>query len=1222
MRRWEFVEGGSDKFWEAAVDGVVVTVRYGRSGTDGREQSKEFPTAEAAQAHFAKTVAEKERKGYREATAGAAPVAPEAPDSPAGAPNPPDSPATADLPGTADAPLDEDTFVLPDAWRRILVPRRGGVARATTAPTRNAPAKLSALIAERAEWVEQALASSHSDADLVAAARTHLGGVTDARGAAVVAALVADSPEGYRRAVDGWVVEHGLPFAARAVVELLEVSVTSDSSNSRRFNPRVKAAEHRHRASVAHRPALDRVRALLAVCDEETHAAVVEALAGCRRELPRLVAAVYLVPSETAWAEECVRASGGLDTTAWSMLLCSLSSAEPLEELDRLPGLGWDGWSAEVIATVAEGLGSGAAPLLLHALAHDYLYSDRRKQLLAALAELPSDDAFRGLLTHQGDDKAARGALVASVRRYPRRAVRLLSEAAATSADPAARQLAGRLLAAHVSAHRAIALELLPELTPEQAAVVQPLTEVADRVPDVPVASLPELFTSPPWTRPRSTAKPRVLTGLTAPNRPDGPQLRWLPGEQDAWAISESWYARWSDGDWQRIADTMRAVAERPGDPRHHSNRHEELGLFAYGDEELGRPLIAGWRGGDHIWDAVGALRRVAARFGTDALEPVLAAAQHNPAAHASLLLPYLDGRVAATMADWLVRLKSAGDTARAWFGRHGLDAARLLVPAAVGKVGAARRSAEHALRLITAAHGAPAVCAVAGEYGPDAAEVVDVLLSADPLVNALPAKLPRPGDWAEPMMLPQLLVRGGGGALPPEAVRHVLTVLALSKPGAFYPGLEQVAEVCEPESLTAFAWAVFEQWRLAGMPSQDGWALHVLGRLGDDGTVRRLTPVLRAWPGEGAHHRAVDGLEVLAAIGSDVALLHLHGIAQRVKFKALKARAQEKIAEVAAGLGLSGEQLSDRLVPDFGLDADGTTVVDYGTRTFTVGFDEQLKPYVLDADGARRKDLPVPGARDDAELAPAERKRFAALKKDVRTVAGDQIRRLEDAMVTRRSWTAEEFDQLFVGHPLLWHLVRRLVWLAEADGVTTAFRVAEDRTLADVRDEVFALPSGATVRLAHPLLLGDDLGAWSELFADYEILQPFRQLGRQVYALSDEERAGHRLARFENGPVLPTARLVGMERRGWQRGAPQDAGVERWLSRRVGPDRYVVLAPEHGIAVGMHDVYPEQRVETVWLDIRPGDYWSRDRTFPTFAELDAVTASEVIADLTELTAP
>ncbi|MFD0330380.1 hypothetical protein ACFQZC_24780 [Streptacidiphilus monticola] len=47
----------------------------------------------------------------------------------------------------------------------------------------------------------------------------------------------------------------------------------------------------------------------------------------------------------------------------------------------------------------------------------------------------------------------------------------------------------------------------------------------------------------------------------------------------------------------------------------------------------------------------------------------------------------------------------------------------------------------------------------------------------------------------------------------------------------------------------------------------------------------------------------------------------------------------------MAEGLGLTGDQLSDRLVPDLGLESDGTTVVDYGTRRFTVGFDEQLRP-------------------------------------------------------------------------------------------------------------------------------------------------------------------------------------------------------------------------------------------------------------------------------------
>ncbi|MFF3729348.1 DUF4132 domain-containing protein [Streptomyces sp. NPDC002476] len=274
----------------------------------------------------------------------------------------------------------------------------------------------------------------------------------------------------------------------------------------------------------------------------------------------------------------------------------------------------------------------------------------------------------------------------------------------------------------------------------------------------------------------------------------------------------------------------------------------------------------------------------------------------------------------------------------------------------------------------------------------------------------------------------------------------------------------------------------------------------------------------------------------------------------------------------------------------------------------------------MLDGDGKRRKDLPKPGARDDAELAPAERKRFMALKKDVRTIASDQVRRLEAAMVTGRSWTAQEFRELFVAHPLLWHLVRRLVWLSETDdGARTAFRVAEDRTFADVEDEVFELAEDAAVRLAHPVRLGGELAAWSELFADYEILQPFPQLGRAVLALSDEEREGYRLTRFE-GLKVPTGKVLGLERRGWERGVPQDAGVERWISKRLGDNRYLVIALDTGIAVGVVDMFPDQTLETVWLDTRPQDHWSRHEHPLRFSGLDPVTVSELLADLTELT--
>ncbi len=384
---------------------------------------------------------------------------------------------------------------------------------------------------------------------------------------------------------------------------------------------------------------------------------------------------------------------------------------------------------------------------------------------------------------------------------------------------------------------------------------------------------------------------------------------------------------------------------------------------------------------------------------------------------------------------------------------------------------------------------------------------------------------------------------------------------------------------------------------------------------------VRGLAPLIRAWPGEGGHQRAVTGLDVLAAIGTDVALLHLSGIANKAKFKGLKARAQDKIVEVAAGLGLSAEQLADRLVPDFGLDADGGLVLDYGPRSFVVGFDEQLKPSVADADGKRRKDLPKPGAKDDQELAQESHKRFAALKKDVRTVAGDQIARLERAMVTQRRWTGREFLDLFAAHPLLWHLARRVVWGLYDDGgaLLRGFRLAEDRTAADVEDDALTVADDAVVGIAHPLHLGAAVEAWSEVFADYEVLQPFSQLGRPVFALTEQEHAATELTRFRDVTV-PVGRVLSLIRRGWARGVPQDAGVEPWILKPLPGNRTVVLNLDPGIAVGAIDVLPEQTLDHLWLSRgRGGDWWPSAGSV-SFAELDAVSASELLADLTELT--
>ncbi len=71
MRRFEFVEGTSAKFWMADVQGPTFIVVYGRLGTDGQRKEKEFPDAEGARREYERKVAEKLREGYQEVSADA-----------------------------------------------------------------------------------------------------------------------------------------------------------------------------------------------------------------------------------------------------------------------------------------------------------------------------------------------------------------------------------------------------------------------------------------------------------------------------------------------------------------------------------------------------------------------------------------------------------------------------------------------------------------------------------------------------------------------------------------------------------------------------------------------------------------------------------------------------------------------------------------------------------------------------------------------------------------------------------------------------------------------------------------------------------------------------------------------------------------------------------------------------------------------------------------------
>jgi predicted DNA-binding WGR domain protein len=65
-RRFEYVDGCSDKYWEIHRAGTRVTVHFGRHGTTGQAITKTFPDEAAASKQVERMIRQKTSKGYME----------------------------------------------------------------------------------------------------------------------------------------------------------------------------------------------------------------------------------------------------------------------------------------------------------------------------------------------------------------------------------------------------------------------------------------------------------------------------------------------------------------------------------------------------------------------------------------------------------------------------------------------------------------------------------------------------------------------------------------------------------------------------------------------------------------------------------------------------------------------------------------------------------------------------------------------------------------------------------------------------------------------------------------------------------------------------------------------------------------------------------------------------------------------------------------------------
>ncbi|MDE6621882.1 MAG: DUF4132 domain-containing protein [Lachnospiraceae bacterium] len=409
--------------------------------------------------------------------------------------------------------------------------------------------------------------------------------------------------------------------------------------------------------------------------------------------------------------------------------------------------------------------------------------------------------------------------------------------------------------------------------------------------------------------------------------------------------------------------------------------------------------------------------------------------------------------------------------------------------------------------------------------------------------------------EWVQDMTLPtvhfQDKISSDGDtsneqeAASPEYMLAILASYADMEMLGVNPDAQKLAAPLVLQELTAYMRALYQGWMAAGAEAKKRWVLYAAALHGDAEMITELHRQIKDWADHSRGAVAAETVRALALNGSSQALLLVDQMARKFKSNQVKNAAKKALAEAAAALGISREELEDRIVPDFGFNAQMERVFDYGTRTFTVRLNVSLEIEVYDESGKKLKSMPKPGKQDDGEKAEQAQDEFKQLKKQLKFVVASQKLRLEQALSAARFWEAQKWRALFVQNPVMHQFAVGLIWGTYEEGLLKdTFRYMEDGSFNTVDEEEYTLPESGAVGLVHPLELSEDIiAAWKEQLSDYEITQPVEQLERPVYHVTQEEKGAQKLTRFY-GRELNGLSLSGkLLTQGWVRGEIMDAG-------------------------------------------------------------------------------
>ncbi|MEI0530198.1 DUF4132 domain-containing protein [Brachyspira pilosicoli] len=272
-----------------------------------------------------------------------------------------------------------------------------------------------------------------------------------------------------------------------------------------------------------------------------------------------------------------------------------------------------------------------------------------------------------------------------------------------------------------------------------------------------------------------------------------------------------------------------------------------------------------------------------------------------------------------------------------------------------------------------------------------------------------------------------------------------------------------------------------------------------------DESHIEKLHQLLIDWNNSFKTPLILYTMQSIAINGKTSALKMINKFALNSNNKEIKNNIKDILVYASEILNTNIDNIFERLFPNFGFDAEGKKIINYGNRSFQLQLlsDSYLEIFDIQNSSIIKE---LPDTEDDEELKKVKED-FLYTKQTLKEIINHEKIKLTRALINGRKWDYKTFFEVFINNPIMRYFTLSFVWgvYDENDVLIDSFRYMEDGAFVTIDDELYELPDNYYIGIYN--IIDDDIEKfykWKEQFELYDIEQPINQFMNELITLKE----------------------------------------------------------------------------------------------------------------------